>query len=261
MPIRMQPGPDGKTALRMAFRKNWKHYLQEAAGLGLFMIAACFFGAMLFSEHSPWQNFLPGIWLRNLWMGLMMGATALFIFYAPFTAQSGAHINPAVTLVFFRLNRMCRYDALFFVIAQVLGGTLAVYGMRLLMGKLLTDPPVNSVVTVPGTGGWLAALGMEWLIAFVTMSMVLFTSSSKRWQSSTRIMAAILVCTWVMVAGPVSGFGMNPARTLASALPSGIWTHYWIYLLAPVTGMLAAAETWRWVQQKRVAIQSSNDHV
>jgi aquaporin Z len=35
---------------------------------------------------------------------------------------------------------------------------------------------------------------------------------------------------------------MNPARTFASALPGGIFTALWVYLLAPPLGMLAAAQ-------------------
>jgi aquaporin Z len=35
---------------------------------------------------------------------------------------------------------------------------------------------------------------------------------------------------------------INPARTVASALPSGIWTAGWIYFTAPVLGMLLAAQ-------------------
>jgi aquaporin Z len=46
----------------------------------------------------------------------------------------------------------------------------------------------------------------------------------------------------VILAGPVSGFGMNPARTFASALPSHTWTAIWIYMVVPVISMLCAAE-------------------
>ena len=114
--------------------------------------------------------------------------------------------------------------------------------MRTLMGELLTADPVHTVATVPGRYGVIPALVAELLIAFVTMSMVLFTSQHEKWRRYTRIVAACLVCTWVIVAGPVSGFGMNPARSLASAIPSGTWTSFWIYLLAPFAGMLLAAE-------------------
>jgi aquaporin Z len=59
----------------------------------------------------------------------------------------------------------------------------------------------------------------------------------------------------VIVAGPISGFGMNPARSFASALPANIWTVFWIYLFAPFIGMLLAAEFYLFVERRKV-----NDH-
>lgn len=228
--------------MKASFKKNRKHYLQEALGLAIFMISACFFGAMLFSENSSWYSSLPNDTARNILMGLAMGATALFIFYSPFTAPSGSQINPAVTITFLRLGKLCPYDALFFIMAQITGGTIAVYLMQLLMGDLLTAPPVNSVATVPGKLGTTAALITEFVIAFITMTMVLFTSHHDKLKNYTRLFAACLVCVWVITAGPVSGFGMNPARSFASALPADIWTAFWIYLLIPFAGMLSAGE-------------------
>ncbi|MBL7710446.1 MAG: aquaporin [Chitinophagaceae bacterium] len=228
--------------MKAAFTRNWNHYLQEALGLAIFMISACFFGALIFSEQSPLYRFFPSDFSRTILMGMMMGLTALFIFYSRVTSPSGSQINPAVTLTFLRLGKMCRYDALFFIIFQIAGGTLAVYMMRLVMGQLLTADPVHTVATVPGRYGVVPALVVELLIAFTTMSLVLFTSHHEKWNRYTRIFAACLVCTWVIVAGPISGFGMNPARSLASAITSGTWTSIWIYLLAPLTGMLLAAE-------------------
>lgn len=228
--------------MKTAFASNWNHYLQEALGLAIFMISACFFGALIFSVQSPLYRFIPSDFSRSILMGVMMGLTALFIFYSRFTSPSGSQINPAVTLTFLRLGKMCRYDALFFILFQITGGTLAVFVMRILMGQLLTADPVHTVVTVPGRYGAIPALAAELLIAFITMSMVLYTSNHEKWRRYTRVFAAFLVCSWVIVAGPVSGFGMNPARSLASAIPSGTWTSFWIYLLAPFAGMLLAAE-------------------
>src|SRR5678809_398474 len=110
-PIQVFTGKKGFTQMKAAFRKNWKHYLQEALGLATFMISACFFSAMLFSEKSSW--YLPNMMMRNVLMGIAMGATALFIFYSPFTAPSGSQINPAVTLTFLRLDKMCKYCLLY----------------------------------------------------------------------------------------------------------------------------------------------------
>lgn len=236
--------------MKAAFKKNWKHYLQEALGLAIFMISACFFSAMLFSEKSSWHNAIPNVMLKNIIMGIAMGSTALFIFYSPLTAPSGSQINPAITLTFLRLGKMCRYDALFFALFQILGGTVAVYAMQLLMGSMLIDTPVNSVVTIPGKFGIAGALVTELIIAFITISMVLFTSNNDKLKKYTRIFAGCLVCTWVIVAGPISGFGMNPARSFASALPANIWTAFWIYLFVPFIGMLLAAEFYLLIETK-----------
>lgn len=250
MPIQVFTGNSGMIQLKTSFKKNWKHYLQEALGLAIFMFSACFFGALLEGKTSTLHQQITNPFVRSIIMGVLMGATALFIFYSKFTAPSGSQINPAVTITFLRLGKMCRYDALFFIIAQFAGGTVAVYLMQLLMGNILTQPPVNSVVTVPGIYGTVTAILTEFIIAFITMSMVLFTSTNNKLKRYTRIFAGCLVCTWVIVAGPISGFGMNPARSFASALPAHIWTSFWIYLFVPFAGMLSAAEFFLLVQKK-----------
>lgn len=255
MPIQIKTGRTGLVQLKASFRKNWKHYVQEALGLAIFMISACFFGVLLNAPDSFWYRAIPGEFTRSVITGVLMGITALIIFYSPFTAPSGSHINPAVTLTFLRLGKMCRYDALFYILFQFMGGITAVYLMQYVMGSDLIDAPVHSVVTVPGAAGSWAACLVEFLIAFVTMTIVLFSANHGKLKKYTRVLAGMLVCMWVIIAGPVSGFGMNPARSFASALPAGIWTAFWIYLLMPIAGMLSAAEMYVWYwQEKRATI-------
>ncbi len=251
MPIRIITGKDGFHQMKASFQKNWKHYVQEALGLAIFMLSACFFGSMLEAKDATLHNAIHNGFLRNIIMGVMMGSTALFIFYSPFTSPSGSHINPAVTLTFLRLGKMCPWDAVFYIIFQFAGGTVAVYIMQFFLGHYLINPPVNSVVTVPGPEGVWPALLTEMVIAFIMMSMVLFTSSNEKTKKFTRVIAGCMVCTYVIVAGPISGFGMNPARTFASALPANIWTAYWIYLFVPVGSMLAAAEMYLKVERTK----------
>jgi aquaporin Z len=235
-----------------SFRKNRTHYLQEALGLAIFMISACFFGATLEGEHGFLRHFFPDGFTRMLIMGLMMGLTALFIFYSPFTAPSGSHINPAVTLVFLRLGKIGFPDALFYIIFQFIGGTLAVFVMAFILGNSLTDKPVYYVATVPGKYGIVWAAASEFITAFFMITMVLFTSENKKLKNYTRMIAGGLVCIYVIFGGPVSGFGMNPARTFSSALPSRIYTGFWIYMIVPVAGMLSAAEVFN-IYRKRKA--------
>jgi aquaporin Z len=54
-----------------------------------------------------------------------------------------------------------------------------------------------------------------------------------------------LVFLYIAFEAPLSGMSINPARTVASALPSGIWTAAWIYFVAPIGGMFLAVELYR----------------
>jgi aquaporin Z len=229
------------TLMKMSFKKNWKFYGQEALGLGIFMVSACYFSGLLFGKNG-WLVHDFSAFTRQCLLGLLMGATALFIFYSPLTSPSGSHINPAVTLSFLRVKKIGGWDALFYIIFQTAGGTLTVYGMAFLMGENLKAAPLFDVVTVPGKSGPAVAAITELIIAAVMMTMVLFTADYAWGKKYSRLIAGGLVCIFVVVAGPISGFGMNPARSFASALPADIWTSFWIYLLMPLSGMLGAAE-------------------
>ena len=98
------------------------------------------------------------------------------------------------------------------------------------------------VVTVPGMAGALPAFAAEVLISFLLMLVVLFASNHPRTNRFTGLAAGLLVAAYIAVEAPVSGMSMNPARTFASATLANLWTAFWIYLTAPVLGMLAAAE-------------------
>ncbi|HEX2606930.1 MAG TPA: aquaporin [Flavisolibacter sp.] len=235
------------------FKEHYKLYLAEAAGLAIFMISACFFTAML-EGPTYWHASLADPQLRLLIIALFMGSTAVFIFYFPFTASSGSHINPAVTLTLLRMKKIAPEDAFFYIIFQFIGGTLAVYAMAWLMGPLLTEDPVRFAVTVPG-GGVGKAFFAECLIAFIMMNMVLFTSNHPYWKRYTRIFSGCFVTLYVLLAGPVSGFGMNPARTFASALPAHVWTAGWIYFICPVFSMQLALQFYWYIQKKNQARQ------
>lgn len=231
---------ESQEKIRDTFQKNWRLYLSEALGLAIFMISACFFTAMLEGNASLRKAF-PNTVERTFINGVLMGGTALFIFYSSFTSPSGSQINPAVTLCFFRLKKISKWDAFFYIIFQIAGGTLSVFAMTFFIGNDLTSAPVNYVVTIP-MQGIVRAFVTEFVIGFVMMSMVLFTSSHQRLKEYTRVFSACFVCLYVIVAGPVSGFGMNPARSLASAIPSNIWTAFWIYAFVPIISMLLATE-------------------
>lgn len=224
-----------------ALRQHWPEYLMEASELGLFMISACLFGVLLEHPLSPARQMLEDGGLRRLLMGIAMGLTAMAIIYSPLGKRSGGHFNPAVTLTFYRLGKIERCDALFYILAQFAG---AVAGVALVAAAvhLVAAPEVNYVATVPGASGTGVAFAAEVLISFVLMSTVLAVSNTMRIAHLTPIFAGVLVATYITFEAPLSGMSMNPARTLGSALPANLWTGLWIYFTAPVVGMLLAAE-------------------
>lgn len=87
-----------------ALREHWPEYLMEAWGLGTFMVSAGLFATLLEYPGSPVREAIENADLRRGLMGLAMGLTAIAIIYSPWSKQSGAHINPVVTLTFWRLR-------------------------------------------------------------------------------------------------------------------------------------------------------------
>lgn len=228
-----------------ALREHWPEYLIEAACLGLFMVSAGVFTALLEYPNSPVRQAIPNDFVRLALNGLAMGLTAIGIIYSPWGARSGAHMNPAVTWTFFRLGKVKPWDALFYPVFQTLGGVSGVLLVRFALGRAFTEAPVSHVVTVPGKPGVPAAFVAELAIACGMMLMVLFMTNTPKLARFTGLFGGTLVFLYITFEAPVSGMSINPARTIASALPSGIWTAAWIYLVAPVGGMLLAVELYR----------------
>lgn len=233
--------------------RNWPEYLIEGALLGLFMISAAGFGVLSSHPASPLAAAVPDGMLRRALGGLAMGGTAVALIYSPWGKRSGAHMNPATTLTFWRLGRVGTVDALFYAVAQVVGGTAGIGLAAWAFRDLLADEAVRYVVTVPGRWGLLAAFAGEASISFVLMSTILVVSNVRRLNRWTGLCAGVLVATFIAFESPVSGMSMNPARTAASALAAGVWDGFWIYATAPPAAMLAAAMTYlAWRGEARV---------
>jgi aquaporin Z len=224
-----------------AIALHWPEYLFEGVELGLFMLAACSFGTLLFFPASTVVERVPSPAVRLVFMGLAMGATAIAIILSPMGRRSGAHFNPIVSFTFFCLGRMHRLDTLFYVVAQFIGGALGVLAARFLVGVHLASPSVRYVVTIPGHYGITAAFLAEFCMGLLTMTVVLQSGNRAGLSRFTWLLVGLLVMLYVIAFSPVSGFSLNPARTLSSAIFAGVWTAMWLYLSAPLLGMLVAA--------------------
>lgn len=227
-------------ALR-ALRAHWPEYLCEAAELCLFMISAGFFTILLEYPSSPVARAIPEPFVRRMLIGVAMGGTAVALVFSSLGKRSGAHFNPAVTLTFWRLGKVRGWDAVFYIIAQFLGGIAGVMIVSFFSSAMLSHPAINFVATLPGPRGAGPAFAGELVIAFLLMTMVLHVSNTPRLARYTGIFVGCLVATYITFEAPFSGMSMNPARTFGSAYVGHLWTSLWIYFTAPIIAMQFAA--------------------
>ena len=249
------------TSARPKWLDHLPEYASEAFGLGLFMLSACSFAVLLFHPASPVPRWIPDPFSRSLLMGAAMAVTLLINVYGPWGQRSGAHLNPAVTLTFFRLGKVARGDVPWYVAARFIGGVAGTAFAALIFGSLLADPTVNYVATVPGHSGVAVAFVAELLITFVLMLVILHVASTAALARFTGVCAAVLVGLYITFEAPYSGMSMNPARTVGSAVFAHVWTGWWIYFVAPPIGMLAAAEAYLRLKSPRAQLCAKLSHV
>ncbi|NJM68648.1 MAG: aquaporin family protein [Acaryochloris sp. RU_4_1] len=242
-------------------RRHYAEYLMEAAGLGIFMIAASVITLLLEHPASLIRQAISDPLLRRLIIGVTMGLTAIALIYSPWGQQSGAHFNPVVTFTFWRLGKIKPGDAWFYIVAQFIGG-LAGLGLAVRVFKdAIAHPAVHYVVTTPGSGGAGVAFLAELIISFGMMLMVLVISNSLSRGRYTGLFAGGLIALYITLEAPLSGMSMNPARTLASAIPAQNWTAIWVYFTAPILGMVLAAEVYvRWKGPQAVRCAKLHHH-
>ena len=226
-------------------KAEFRKYIDEALGLGLFMVSAAFFDALIQYPGLPIRRIISSAFLRRFIVGLAMGLTALYIFTSKFGKQSGAYINPAVTLIRLRLGDIKLIDAFFYIIFQLTGGSLGVYLVTLLFPLWMKHPDINYVVTEPGKAGVLIAFILEFFISFLLIAVVLFMSIKKQWDKYTPYVVSTLITLFITFESPYSGMSMNPARTFASAIVAGDWKYFWLYCTAPLMGMFTGEVLYR----------------
>jgi aquaporin Z len=208
-------------------RYEWRRLFSELFGTFLLVLAAA--GAAVIQDRSGGQigriAEVTAPALTVLTVILFMGAV------------SGAHLNPIVSIAFalrrdFRWRRVAGY-----ILAQLLGAVLAALLLRATFGNV-----AHLGATLPGTGfSTSEAFIIEVVLSAGLVSTILGTASTAQ---NLGPLSAIGVGGYIALAGlwasPVSGASMNPARSLGPALASGNLHQLWIYLSAPLFGMLIA---------------------
>lgn len=224
-------------------RERLALYGIEAVGTAIVLVVAGAVTMAVALPGSPLHDALAAPLLRRFCVGLVMAATIVSLVYSRYGMRSGAHLNPAVTVAFYRLGKVSRTDATCYVLAQFLGASVGVGVLAAGFRMQLADPAVRWYATVPGDSGIAAAFLAETALSFILFAAILICSNAKALARYTGCAAALLVCLFITFEAPISGMSLNPARTFGTALGGGIWDALWLYFTAPPLGMLLAAET------------------
>jgi glycerol uptake facilitator protein len=212
-----------------------------AEGVGTFLLVFFIFGILSVAGAGALQLDLAGL-------GLLHALTLGVLVYA-LAASSGAHFNPAVTLGQLAIGQIRSRDAAAYIVFQLLGGVLAALLVMLLFhdagasanyGATAIDPKV-----IDGGSPWLGLIA-EAAGTFMLMWAVMALAVNPRGEKHfAGLVIGGALGLAVMVIGPATGAGLNPARWLGPALASGSYPDFWIYILGPVIGALLAAVGYR----------------
>jgi aquaporin Z len=217
----------------------------EAAELAAFMMCVCGAGTLLYGHRSPLNTFHFSGVAKSTLMGIAISSGAYMIIRSPFGRRSGAHFNPALTLGYFWLGRVHRWDALGYIVAQFFGGVAGVFVSHQLFGTNLADLPVKYVVTQPGRYGRLVAFLAEFAMSFVLMGVILIVTNHRQLAKYSPLFVALITIFSYAFSTAISGYSANPARSFSSALFAHLWKGIWIYFAAPSLGMLTAAALYK----------------
>lgn len=215
--------------------KNLNKILAEIIGTAALVLMGC--GAIIVND-------LHGGVLGHIGVSLSFGLVVMIMIYS-IGNISGAHLNPAVSLGFYLTKRLELSTMLQYIISQLIGAILAASFLK------LTFPTHQTLgMTIPSVNV-LSAFIIEVILTALLMFVILNISTGHKEKG---IMAGVAVGGTIMlealVAGPLTGASMNPARSLAPALLTGDFTNIWIYLIAPFVGIMLVYPSCKWIQGK-----------
>jgi aquaporin Z len=197
--------------------------LAWAEAFGTFALVFAGTGAIIVNDVS-------GGVVSHVGVSLTFGLVVMAMIYCV-GEDSGAHLNPAVTLGFWLAGRLPAKKIPVYITGQVAGAFAASILLRTLFPShetLGTTSPAESVQQ---------SFVLEAILTMILMYVILAVATGPKERG---IMAGVavggVIAMEALFAGPISGASMNPARSLAPAIISGHRSSLYVYLIAPVLG-------------------------
>ena len=148
---------------------------------------------------------------------------------------SGGHINPAVSVAAALTRKISPTRGGLYVIAQVVGAILGALLLKTVIPDSLEGGLGSHAIMsdMGAMGGLLVEVVLTFVLVFVIFATAVDPKGPKH-LAPFAIGGAVLVIH--LVAVPLTGASVNPARTIGPALAAGQWADHWVYWAGPLLG-------------------------
>lgn len=154
---------------------------------------------------------------------------------------SGGHINPAVTIAAFVAGKIKPLDAIYYIIVQVVGASIAGFMLVMLFPAVAGSAVHYGTPAVSGSITTLQAIALEAVMTFFLVFVVFGTAVDKRAPKVAGFAIGLTVMVDVLAGGALTGAAMNPARAIGPAIASLYFTNWYVYWIGPIVGAVVAA--------------------
>lgn len=178
----------------------------------------------------------------------LLHAFVLMMLIQTLGGTSGAHFNPAVTIGLASVREIKPLEALGYIVMQLLGGIAGAALCRLILTELpggasLGNPAVSSLLAGKTLLGALCELVGTFALVWAIMGVAVNPRGTRDWAGF--VIGATLGFA-VLVFAPLTGAGLNPARSLGPAIVAGSFAGGFgkfliVYVVGPILGGLIAA--------------------
>jgi MIP family channel proteins len=168
---------------------------------------------------------------------------ALSVAVNMFSAVSGAHFNPAVTIAMMVTGRISPANAGLYTVVQIASAAIAAVACQ----AIFPESVVNAArLGIPLPAEWVSPgtlILTEFILTFMLVAAIFGTCVDPRGPALKigGFGVGLTVAFNILAAGAVTGASMNPARSLGPALVHGHFDHHIFYWIAPIAGALTAA--------------------
>jgi aquaporin Z len=212
--------------------------------------AAEFIGTAVLIMLGPGAAILAGDSIGTLGVALGFGFALLIMAYV-IGPISGCHINPAITLGMWLTKKVTLRHAVYAWVAQVLGGIFGaavIYGIASGRDGWERGPFASNGWDRDGLSGLGSAIVVEIVFTALFVFVVLSTTGRRFATGFGGLTAGITLAVIHLATIPVDNTGVNPARSLATAIfadadPSAV-AQLWVFILFPLIGSVVGVFVW-----------------